>query len=74
MTMRLQNAVISISGFVVVGIVGNYLLTNGTIPDMFEMLGVIVFFLGPLLINGVVYVKHERDLDDSAPPKQALLQ
>lgn len=74
MTMRLRNAIISISVFVVFAIIGNYLLTSGTIPDMFAMLGVIGFFLGPLVINGVVYVKHERDLDDSTPPKQALLQ
>jgi DNA-directed RNA polymerase subunit RPC12/RpoP len=70
--MRPRNAVIALAGFAVFGVVGNYVLETGKAPDLLEVFGVIVFAIGPLLINGIVFVKHEHDLDNSAPPTQSL--
>jgi DNA-directed RNA polymerase subunit RPC12/RpoP len=69
-TMRPRNAVLSLVGFIVVAIIGNYFLDR--FPDLFQIVIVIVFVFSPMLINAVILMKHERDLDDSAPPKQAL--
>jgi hypothetical protein len=71
-TMRPRNASLWLSGFVVFAVVGNYLLDSDKIPDMLEIVGVLVLILGPMLINGIVLIRHERDLDNSAPPTQVL--
>ena len=52
--------------------VGNYLLDSEKIPDILEIVGVLVLILGPMLINAIVLIRHERDLDNSAPPTQVL--
>jgi hypothetical protein len=69
-TMRPRNAVLSLVGFIVVSIIGNYFLDR--FPDLFQIVMVFVFVFSPMLVNAVILMKHERDLDDSAPPKQAL--
>ena len=71
-TMRLRNALISLSGFIVLVAVGNYLLDNDKTPFLLEIFAGIVFILGPMIINAIVLIVHERDLDNSAPPTQAL--
>jgi hypothetical protein len=69
-TMRPRNAALSLLGFIVAAIFGNFFLDR--FPDLVQIVIVIVFFFSPMLINAVILMKHERDLDDSAPPKQAL--
>ena len=70
-TMRPRNAVLSLLGFIVVAVIGNYFLDR--FPDLFQIALVIVFGFSPMLINAVILIKHERDLDGSAPTKQASL-
>ena len=69
-TMRLRNAVLTLSGFIVAAAVGNFFLDR--LPDFLQIVAATVFLLGPALINAIILVKHERDLDESAPPKQTL--
>ena len=64
-TMRPPKSWIALLGFIVFAIVGNFLLDNETIPDLVEIAGGIIFLLGPMLINAIVLVNHERDLDKS---------
>ena len=71
-TMRPRNALLALLGFVVFAVVGDYLLDSDKIPDILEIVGVLVFILGPMLINAIVLIKHEHDLDNSAPPTQVL--
>jgi hypothetical protein len=73
-TMRPAKAALALSGFVVFAIIGNFLLDSNWIPDILEITGATLFMLGPMLINAVVLIKHERDLDNSAPTSQALPQ
>ena len=70
--MRPAKAVPAVIAFIVFAIAGNYLIESNKIPDLLEIAGVIIFILGPMLINAVVLIKHERDLDNSAPPTQSL--
>src|SRR5882672_3537621 len=53
-TMRLRNALISLSGFIVLVAVGNYLLDNDKTPFLLEIFAGIVFILGPMIINAIV--------------------
>lgn len=65
-TMRPRNAVLSILGFIVAAFIGNYILD--TLPDLLQIVIVIVFIFSPMLVNAIILMKHERDLDNSAPP------
>lgn len=67
--MRPKRAAIALSVFVVL-ILGNYLLTNDRIPDLVEIGVGILILLGPLLINAITFIKHERDLAESIPAAQ----
>ena len=66
-TMRPRNALLSVFAFITVAIVGNLFLDR--FPDLFQVVMASVFLLGPMVINAVILIKHERDLDNSAPPK-----
>lgn len=68
-TMRPKRAAIALSVFVVLILV-NYLLINDEIPDLVELGVGILIILGPLLINAIAFIKHERDLAESIPPAQ----
>ena len=65
-TMRPAKALLALTGFIVFAVVGNFVIDNETIPDLLEIAGAIIFILGPMLINAIVLIKHERDLDNSA--------
>lgn len=71
-TMRPQNAAIAASLFVIFALIGSYLSNSGKIPDLLEVAGAAVLFLGPMMINAIVLIKHESDLDNSAPSTQSL--
>lgn len=73
-TMRLARAVPALLAFIVVVVVTNFFLDSEAIPDLVEIAIGSVILLGPMLINAIVLMKHERDLDDSAPPTRALHQ
>jgi len=61
--MRPLKAVIALTGFIVFGVVGNFLVDSEKIPDLLEIMGAAIFLLGPMLINAIVLIKHERDID-----------
>jgi len=71
-TMRLARAAIALSGFLVFAILVNFLIGSNQIPDILEIILVSVILLGPMLINAIVLIKHERDLDNSASPAQVI--
>lgn len=66
-TMRAPQAWIVLGVFIALE-VGTYFLDSEKIPDMLELAGVSLLLLGPMLINAIVLIKHERDLDNSAAP------
>ena len=68
-TMRPRNAVLILLGFIVAAFIGNYILDR--LPDLLQIVIVIVFIFSPMLVNAIILMKHERDLDNSAPPRQA---
>lgn len=68
-TMRPKRAAIALSVFVVL-ILGSYLLIKDQIPDLVGMGYAILIILGPMILNAIVFIKHERDLAESIPPAQ----
>jgi hypothetical protein len=68
-TMRPPNSVFALTGFILFVVAGQFLLDNERIPDLFEIALAAVFILGPMLINAILLIKHERDLDNSADPR-----
>ena len=71
-TMRPPRSVLALIGFLTLVILSNlFVLNSEVVPDMLEMVVAGVLLLGPMLINAILLVKHERDLDNSAPPIQA---
>jgi hypothetical protein len=65
-TMRPRNAVLTLVGFIVAAITGNFFLD--TFPFLVQIVVGSALLLGPMLINAVILMKHERDLDESAQP------
>jgi len=65
--MRPAKALPALTGWIILAVAANFLMDNETIPDLLEMAGAAIFMLGPMLINAIVLIKHERDLDNSAP-------
>lgn len=57
-TMRFSNALITFIGFVILAIGGNYILTKEFLPQLLEIFGVVLFLLAPMIINGIVLLKH----------------
>lgn len=68
-TMRPKRAAIALSVFGVL-ILGYNLFNNDQIPDLVEIGVALLIFLGPLLVNAITFIKHERDLAESIPPAQ----
>lgn len=66
-TMRPAKAVIALMAFIVFAVAANF-IDSEKIPDLLEIVGGSIFLLGPMLINAIVLVKHERDLDNSYQP------
>jgi hypothetical protein len=71
-TMRPLKALLTLLGFTVFAISGNYLLDNDKIPDILEVAGAALFILSPMLINAFLLIKHERELDNSSSRAQGL--
>ena len=70
-TMRPPKSFLALVAFIVLAVAGNYyLLDSENIPDTLEIGLAIVFMLGPMVINAILLIKHERDLDNSAPPSK----
>ena len=70
-TMRAPKAWIALIPFILFALAGQFLIDAEKIPDMLEIAGGAVLLLGPMLINAIVLIKHERDLDNSASQAQA---
>src|SRR5215218_346128 len=62
-TMRPAKAALVFAGFVVLAIAGSFLFENEQIPDIVEIILASILMLGPMLINAIVLIKHERDID-----------
>lgn len=73
-TMRPAKAVPTLLAFIAAVVIGNFFVDSEAIPDLVEVAIGGVILLGPMLINAIVLIKHERDLDDSTPPIQSLRQ
>ena len=69
--MRPRYAIIAVIAFITFALVGNFLILD-QVSDLVALAGASIFMLGPVIINGVMLVKHEYDLDQSAPPLQSL--
>lgn len=67
--MRPKKAAIALSVFGVL-ILGYNFFNNDQIPDLVELGVAILIFLGPLLVNAINFIKHERDLAESIPKAQ----
>ena len=71
-TMRPPKGVVALTAFIIIAAAGNYyLLDSEAVPDSLEIAVAAVLVLGPMLVNGILLVQHERDLDNSAPPTQS---
>lgn len=68
-TMRPKRAAVALSLFALL-ILGNYLPTDDQIPDLVELGIGILIILGPLTVNAIAFIRHERDLAESIPPAQ----
>ena len=64
--MRPRTALISIISFVLIALVGNYVLLS-RVDDLIGVAGASMFLLGPVGINAAILVKHEHDMDQSVP-------
>lgn len=67
-TMRPAYALPCLAGFAAAAVAGNFYLES--LPDTLQIVLAIAFLLGPMLVNAVVLVSHERGLDNSAPDAQ----
>jgi hypothetical protein len=65
-TMRPMNSVYAMAAVIVFVVAGQFLFDNERIPDIFEVALAAIFILGPMVINAISLIKHERDLDNSA--------
>jgi hypothetical protein len=68
--MRPARAVLWLSAFAAAAAAGNLFLDS--LPDTLQVAAVSAFGLGPMLVNAVVLISHERSLDKSAPPAEML--
>lgn len=74
-TMRPPRALLLVMGFIILAVLANYLVFDSeAISDLLEVGVAAGLILGPMIVNGIVLMVHERDLDDSAPPTQSLRQ
>lgn len=64
-TMRPAYALPCLAGFAAAAVAGNFYLES--LPDTLQIVLAVAFILGPMLVNAVVLVNHERGLADSAP-------
>lgn len=69
-TMRPAVAVPWLSAFAAAAVAGNFFLDS--LPDTLQVAAVSAFGLGPMLVNAVVLICHERSLDKSSPDGQML--
>lgn len=69
-TMRWHKALLVISIYVLVGVLGNSLLDRGFLPQPVETVLAILFIFLPLLINGVLIYFHARALNYSTKTRK----
>jgi hypothetical protein len=69
-TMRPAYGVLWLAAFAAAAVAGNFYLES--LPDTLQVALASAFILGPMLVNAVVLVNHERGLDNSAPPEMTL--
>jgi hypothetical protein len=69
-TMRPGRGVPCLLAFAAATVAGSFFIER--LPDMVQVTLVSAFILGPMLVNGVVLVNHERSIDNSAPPELML--
>lgn len=67
-TMRPTYALPWLAGFAAAAVAGNFYLES--LPDTLQIVLAVAFILGPVLVNAVVLVNHERGLADSAHAAQ----
>lgn len=64
--MRPARAALWLAAFAAAAVAGSLFLDR--LPDTLQVALVSVFALGPMLVNAVVLINHERSLDKSSPP------
>jgi hypothetical protein len=70
--MRPRSAMPMVIAFLGAAILGNLFLDR--LSNLWQVGAVAIFMLSPMVLNGFVLVVHERDLDNSAPPRRALTE
>lgn len=68
--MRPARAVLWLSAFAAAAVAGGLFLDS--LPDTWQVALASAFGLGPMVVNAVVLINHERSLDKSAPPAEML--
>ncbi|HEX6183959.1 MAG TPA: hypothetical protein VFZ44_08790 [Pyrinomonadaceae bacterium] len=69
-TMRPAAAILSLSAFAAAAVAGYFFIDS--LPDTLQIVAASAFILGPMLVNAVVLIIHERGLDQSSPNGQML--
>ena len=64
-TMRPLYGVTWLAAFAAASVAGNFFLE--ALPDVVQIALAGAFLLGPMVVNGVVLVVHERGIDNSSP-------
>lgn len=64
-TVRPLKALLLIIIFGGIGVFGNYLLTKELLPQLLEIVLVILFLFAPMILNGIFILFHEKKLNSS---------
>lgn len=62
--MRPRTSLVLIVSFVLIGLIGNFVLLD-RVDDLLGLAGALIFLLAPVCINAAILVKHEHDMDES---------
>ena len=68
-TMRPRNGVLTLAGFAAAGVAGYFFLDS--LPDIYQIAFVSAFVLAPMVINGVIILKHNADFDTPDARRQS---